>query len=83
MSKVRLLTKREVDVAKAKDRQREIDEGKKLADRVDALRRMAVEEEQKLELYRTQALSTIQEDINAKIIERDILLKEIKRLSGK
>lgn len=77
MSRVKLLSKREIDVAKARDRQREIAEGTKLANRVDGLRELAADEEKALNDFRIKTLTAIQAEIDPKIIERDELLNEL------
>lgn len=78
MALPRLLSKREIDVKKAQERQRELDEGGKLARTIDALRKTRVDEEQSFELWRVTTLRQIQEEINAKILERDALDEQIK-----
>jgi hypothetical protein len=80
MGKFRLLSKREVDKAKSIDRKREIDEGMKLAKRVDTLRETAVKEEKGLDDFRRQQLEAIQAQIDPKIVELDALAGEIRRL---
>ncbi len=62
MSRVKLLSKREIDVAKARDRQREIAEGTKLAQRVDGLRELAADEEKSLNDFRIKTLTAINEE---------------------
>lgn len=83
MSKFRLLTKREIDVAKAKDRQREIDEGAKLARRVNSLRELAATEETGLDDLRRRQLTNLQADIEPKISELESLKTEIRGLENK
>lgn len=63
---VRLLKKSEVDQKKASDRKREMDEGLKLARRVDSLREVMAQEEAALKTYRASTLSVIQDEINEK-----------------
>lgn len=77
MSRVKLLSKREIDVRKAQDRQREIAEGTKLAHRVDGLRELAADEEKSLNDFRIKTLTALQEEIDPRIIERDELLNEL------
>lgn len=69
MGKFRLLSKREIDARKAAERRTEIEEGSKLAGRVDHLRETAAIEETKLEAYRVQALTEIQAQIDPKLEE--------------
>lgn len=60
---MRLLPRSEVNKAKALDRQREIDEGKKLATRVDTLRELAAQEDTNLSKFRDNMVSQIMADI--------------------
>lgn len=83
MSKFRLLSKREIDVAKAKDRQKEIDEGMKLAKRVDGLREVSAREETNLEELRHKLLTEIQITIDPKIRQLESLKTEINELTLK
>lgn len=77
---MRLLKKSEIDQIKAKDRQLEINEGLKIAKRVDALREVAAEEERSLTNFRIKTISLINEEINVEIFKRDSLKNEIKQL---
>jgi len=77
MTKPRLLTKRELDVAKSQDRANELREGKKLADRVDGLRELAADTEKELQERKEKLLKSIQGEVNAKIAVRDSLDTEI------
>ncbi len=77
MSKLKLLNRRELDSAKAKDRQKEIDEGKKLATRVDILRRTVADEERTLDQFRVTTVASIQTEIDGKIKEKDKLDEEL------
>ena len=56
---MRLLSRQEVDAAKAQERKREIDEGLKLARRVDSLREVQAQEEASLEKFRVETLRRI------------------------
>ena len=73
----RLLKKSEVDQAKAKDRQREIEEGLKIARRVDNLRETHAEEEASLEKFRSETISRINEEITKVSDRRDELKVEV------
>lgn len=75
---MRLLPKSEIDRAKASDKKREIDEGAKLARRIDNLREVAAAEELSLETYRRETLTKINEEITPKVKERDKLDEQIK-----
>lgn len=74
---MRLLKKSEIDSAKAGDRKRDIDEGSKLAKRVDALREAQATEEASLEKFRRETIAHINEEIISKTYERDSLSKEV------
>lgn len=79
MGKFRLLSKREVDAQKARERHREIEEGKKLAGRVDGLRELASSEESGLEEFRIKQLTAIQAELGPKIQELAEVNSEIAR----
>lgn len=80
---IKLLKKSEIDTAKAQDRQREINEGIKLASRVDALRKTQAEEEANLEKFRREAVSVINQEIIEKTKERDLLSTEVSNLEDR
>lgn len=73
---MRLLDKREVDTAKATDKKREVDEGKKLAKTIDNLREVKAQEEASLTKFRRETVKTIHEEISRKTEERDALKRE-------
>lgn len=77
---MRLLPKSEVDKAKASDRQREIDEGKKLATKVDTLRELHAEEEKGLEQFRQKTVKQIREEIDPLIAQKEALTSDISEL---
>jgi len=77
---MRLLSKSEVTQAKALERQKEIEEGVKLAKRVDALREVGAEEEKSLSKFRSETILSIKNEITAKLDERDTLVKEVEEL---
>lgn len=74
-----LLKKVDVDQKKQAERQLEINEGKKLATRVDTLRELAAEEEKNLTEFRNRTVSLIQKEIDDEILKRDALLADIDR----
>lgn len=74
---IKLLPKSEIDKLKSSDRQREIDEGVKLAKKVDALREIQSQEEVSLTKFRNETVKVIVSEINAKILERDALIEKI------
>lgn len=80
---MKLLAKRDIDIQKSLDRQREIDEGVKLSRRVDALRRTQVEEEASLERFRAASVSKIHEEILRESNVRDALHTEVVRLEAR
>lgn len=61
----------------AKQRKSQIDEGVKLAGKVDRLRSTVSEEEERLEKFRKQTLARVQVEIDEKIIEKNRLVDEI------
>ncbi len=77
---IKLLTKSEVVVLKGKERQAEIQEGVKLARRVDNLREVAAQEEASLEAFRNRTVAIIKADIDDAVQERDRLHVEIRKL---
>jgi hypothetical protein len=78
----RLLTKREIDVKKAQERQRDVEAGGKLARTVDSLRELRAKEEKEFEEWRTTELAQIQREIGVKQLEREALDSEIRTKRG-
>ena len=76
--RVQLLSKREIDSAKARDRQQAVAEGLKLTRRVDGLRELQAETEANYEKYRISTLEEIGKQIDAKEAESEALEKGIK-----
>lgn len=79
---MKLLSKADVQKKLTDDRKREIDEGAKLARKVDTLRKVSSEEEVNLRKFREETLKSIQSEITSKIGEKEILLNEIQTLSN-
>lgn len=79
---MKLLKKSEISALKTKERNQEIEQGKQLATRVDALREVAAAEEKALIEFRTKTVASIQADIKAATAERDSILREIKDLTA-
>lgn len=77
---MRLLSKREVDQAKQKDRQQEIEEGMKLARKVDDLRETASEEETRLQLFRQKSVEQLHAEIQPLEKKKSSLEEEVKDL---
>lgn len=67
---MRLLTKNEVQTLKNADRKREIDEGVKLAKKVDTLRKTSSEEESRLRLVREASTAQVLGDIARLVAEK-------------
>jgi len=74
---IRLLQKSEVQKAKALERQKEIEEGKKLATRVDKLRELSADEERNLRESRDKAISAIRIAINPLIEQKEDVERQI------
>lgn len=82
MAAPRLLPKNIVNATLAQERKIEIDKGIKLAKAIEALRETKVEEEQKLERFRSETIAKVQIEIDSYIKERDFLRKEIAALQA-
>lgn len=80
---MRLLPKPEFEKAKAAEQKREIDEGLKLARRVDNLREVVAQEEASLGEFRSKTVSIIHEQIAAEIQKKDNLTKEVQDLEDR
>lgn len=77
---MKLLKKDDIIKAKAKDRQLEVDEGMKLARKVDVLRETQVIEEETLAKFRRETLELITKEVNERVIVKDSLNKEVEVL---
>ena len=80
---LKLLKKSEIDKAKSLDRQRDINEGLKLATRVDSLREVSAQEEVALTKFRTETLAQIGNDIMKESKKLDKLKEEVKEAESK
>jgi hypothetical protein len=80
---VKLLPKAAIAELKAKETSREIQEGAKLATRVDGLRTLWAKTEQDFELYKTSTLAAINEEITKANNEKERLTSEIKKMQVK
>lgn len=80
---IKLLSKQEINQRQALQKHAEIEEGRKLAQRVDNLRELAVEEEASLASFRAKTLKAINEEIKKATLEHDAILNEVKALRGK
>lgn len=77
---MRLLSKNEISHNKALERKSQIDEGLKIARKVDSLRQTLLSEEQRLEIFRKSTVGEIQKQIDALILKRDELAEQVKLL---
>lgn len=80
---MKLLAKSDISKAKSVDRQREIDEGLKLATKVDALREISAQEEASLAKFRTETLWVIASEILSETTKRDELKAEVQVLEDR
>lgn len=77
---MKILNRQQINEEKSRLRKIEIDEGIKLAEKIDLLRETAAKEESKLKKFRDENLKIIQKEINELIDKRNKLLDEIKNL---
>ncbi len=77
---IRLLAKSEIVQAKSLERKLEMDEGAKLARKVDALRELQVSEEANLQQFRIATVTQIHEEIAKENQKKEQLLQEVKQL---
>ncbi len=77
---MRLLTKSEIDTAKAAEQKRNIDEGLKLARRVDNLREVAAEEEASLAKFRKEQTAKIHAELEKLYETKGTLIGEVSQL---
>lgn len=77
---MRLLQKSEIDKANAEATRKTIDEGIKIARRIDSLRETASQEEKSLEDFRVKTVKVIHSEIDSLIHERDALTTEVEEL---
>ncbi len=77
---IKLLSKQEINQRQATQKRAEIDEGRKLAQRVDNLREIAVTEEASLASFRAKTLKAINTEIQLVSTERDLLIIEVNSL---
>lgn len=76
----RLLPKQEVERRRRDEERQRMDEGLRVAERVDTLRETLASEEAAFERYRVESLKEIQEEIGTARSKRDELLSEVVRL---
>jgi chromosome segregation ATPase len=75
---MKLLDKKKIVEIKAKERQTEINEGIKLAKRIDSLREIQAEEEKSLAVFRNATLKKINDDIKEANTELSNIQRSIK-----
>ena len=63
---MKILNRQQINEEKSRLRKIEIDEGIKLAEKIDLLRETAAKEESKLKKFRDENLKIIQKEINGK-----------------
>ena len=80
---MKLLTKSEQNKAKALEKNKEIQEGLKLAKRVDALREISAQEDKALKEFRKSSLAQITSEILDETKKRDDLQKEVRDLEDR
>lgn len=80
---MRLLPKQEVNDRLKESRRIEIDEGAKLARKIDTLRETALKEEANLTKFREESIKIVTEEIKKLIEKKETLLKEIELLTNK
>ncbi len=80
---MKLLSKNEFDKAKAAEQMASVQEGAKLAKRIDNLREVASEEEASLEKFRRETIGNIHVQITTEIQKRDNLTKEVSDLEDR
>lgn len=77
---MKLLKKEDIQQDYALERKLQIDEGMKLANRIDGLRKTLAAEEQRLKTFREGTLKAIHAEIAPLILQKQELEKEIKAL---
>ena len=80
---IKLLPKSELANLKAKEKTREVQEGVKIATRVDGLRELWSKTESDFEIYKTSTLSAIQKEIEALTNKRDKVYEELRQMQSK
>lgn len=77
---MRLLDKSAVQSHKAREQRQTIEEGVKLAQRIDNLREVAAQEEAALTKFRSETIAKIHEEIKAESAKKEHLTKEVRDL---
>lgn len=79
---MKLLPKSDILIKKAQDQKQAVDEGKKLAQKVDTLRELAANEEASLDKFRSETLEQIHKETTEAATKRDALLGEVRELES-
>lgn len=74
---IKLLPKHEINRLQAQEKRQTVEEGLKLANRVENLREIAAKEEASLASFRASTLKAIQKEITEATTERDGLLSQV------
>ena len=74
---MKILSKQEIAATKSSDRKREIDEGVKLARKIDLLRETAAKEGENLAKFREESLKILKKEIIELVTEKQKLSKEV------
>lgn len=77
---MKLLTKQEIVREKSLERKNEIDEGVKLARRVDTLRQTVAKEEANLNKFRDESLKILRNDLETLQKQKEVLVSQINEL---
>ena len=80
---MKLLDKQEITRQKSLERKLEVEEGIKLAKRVDTLRELSSKEQTSLSKFRDESLAQIRKEIDSLITERNNLILENEELEKK
>ena len=80
---IKLLPKNKISELKQKETSREIQEGAKLASRVDGLRELWAKTEQEFEIYKTATLTQIQEEIVVLNEKKSELDHDLRKMQAK
>lgn len=80
---MKLLDKKVIAQERSVQRKQEIDEGMKLAKKIDILRETSAQEEKNLALFRIETLKKVREDIDSAIENKNALVDEIKSLENR
>lgn len=80
MSLPKLLKKEDIQQDYALERKLQIDEGMKLATKIDTLRKTLATEEERLRIFRESTLKAIQAEIDPLILKKQQLEQEVRAL---